>query len=177
MFYCKNRVSLKEHAARDATMSALYRSALHARIAKLPPLDEDEGTVSKARPRQPIANFAPLSASAYFEQAIQVKVSDLDCRVYYSPPKSADGTVMVCHHGAGSSARSFALLAKQVAAFSNADCGVLAFDARGHGEHTPPLPATRSYMHHRKDHIHRARRPVHRATHFRSSQPLVDRLR
>ncbi|THG99746.1 hypothetical protein EW026_g2675 [Hermanssonia centrifuga] len=47
---------------------------------------------------------------------------------------------MVCHHGAGSSARSFALLAKQVAAFSNADCGVLAFDARGHGKTTSTEP-------------------------------------
>lgn len=59
--------------------------------------------------------------------------SGLDFRVYYTSPKGTDGTVMVCHHGAGWSGLTFACFAKEVTAISKGECGVLAFDARGHG--------------------------------------------
>lgn len=62
-----------------------------------------------------------------------MSASGLDVRVYYTPPKSANGTVMVCHHGAGYSGLSFACFAKEVAAMTNGECGVLAMDARRHG--------------------------------------------
>lgn len=40
---------------------------------------------------------------------------------------------MVCHHGAGTSALSFACFAKEVSDMSKGECGVLALDARRHG--------------------------------------------
>ncbi|OCH94861.1 protein phosphatase methylesterase [Obba rivulosa] len=145
-------------------MSELYRSAIQARIAKLPPMPasaEDEeaeaadsiGTLptgmgppampshtprSQRRQRTPNAAFTPLSAANFFEQATQVAVtaSGLDFRVYYTPPKFEGGTVLVCHHGAGYSGLSFACFTKEVVEMSKGECGVLALDCRGHGKTT-----------------------------------------
>jgi protein phosphatase methylesterase 1 len=44
------------------------------------------------------------------------------------------GTYLVCHHGAGAGGLSFAALAKEVTEKSAGEMGVLAYDARGHGE-------------------------------------------
>ncbi|KAI0075243.1 protein phosphatase methylesterase [Panus rudis PR-1116 ss-1] len=139
-------------------MSDLYRSALSARISKLPSLppdqndEEDEESEAadgigalpstmgppalKRRATAPKADFSPISAASCFEQATQISVkpSDLDFRVYYTPPKQANGTVLVCHHGAGYSGLSFACFAREVAILSKGECGVLALDARGHGK-------------------------------------------
>lgn len=41
--------------------------------------------------------------------------------------------MLVCHHGAGASGLSFAVLAKEVRD-RDRELGVLSFDARGHGE-------------------------------------------
>ncbi|TFK73223.1 protein phosphatase methylesterase [Pluteus cervinus] len=151
-------------------MSDLYRSAMSARLAKLPttlpPLDSNEdeeedendslGSLPGSglgppalqvfqpalRPRQaqkkrePNPAFSPLSAATYFDDAVQVTVPsrNLEFRVYYTPPKFADGTVMICHHGAGYSGLSFACFAKELTDMSRGECGVLAFDARRHGK-------------------------------------------
>jgi protein phosphatase methylesterase 1 len=40
----------------------------------------------------------------------------------------------VCHHGAGTSGLSFACFAKEVTDLTKGECGVLAIDARRHGE-------------------------------------------
>lgn len=144
-------------------MSHLYRSAISARIAKLPDLPhrEDDNNVSedadsigslpggmgpampKKHPRKqvnrtPNPDFSPISAASFFDDAIQVDVSsrDLDFRVYYSPPVYADGTIVICHHGAGYSGLSFACFAKEMADVTKRECGVLAFDARRHGKTT-----------------------------------------
>lgn len=87
------------------------------------------------RSRAPNAMFSPVSAAGFFDQASQVSVvaSGLEYRVYYSPPKYADGTVIVCHHGAGWSALTFAHFSKEVKSSSQGECGILAFDCRGHG--------------------------------------------
>jgi protein phosphatase methylesterase 1 len=144
-------------------MSDLYRSAIHARLQKLPPMppseeleDEDEeeeevdtlGTLpSFPPPPTPLPKlgsgskpphldaYKPISASGYFEQALEINVppAQLNFRVYYTQPKTNDGTILVCHHGAGYSALSFACFAKEVMRLSNGDCGVLAFDVRRHG--------------------------------------------
>ncbi|KAI9446926.1 protein phosphatase methylesterase [Russula earlei] len=101
-------------------MSDLYRSAMHARIAKLPQLppdlpgeeDEDEDEGSEAAdtigalpslstrhptprvPRTPNPEYAPLSGASFFSEAVQVNVpaSKLDVRVYYTPPQTADSS-------------------------------------------------------------------------------------
>ena len=76
-----------------------------------------------------------MSATGFFDQALQVNVpkSNLEFRVYYTAPKAEDPTVMVCHHGAGWSGLTFACFAKEVAAQAKGECGVMAFDMRGHG--------------------------------------------
>ncbi|KAI0833806.1 protein phosphatase methylesterase [Trametes gibbosa] len=134
-------------------MANLYRSALQARFAKapqLPPLSGEEeeeeyeghgmslptGMGPPAAYHTPNPAFTPISASGYFEQATQVAVpqSDLDVRVYYTPPNFEDGTVIICHHGAGYSGLTFACMAKEITDMSKGECGVLAYDCRGHGK-------------------------------------------
>lgn len=89
--------------------------------------------------RGPNPDFAPISASSFFDDALQVAVPsrNLDCRIYYTPPKLTNGTVMICHHGAGYSGLSFACFAKEVGDMTRGECGVLALDARRHGELNP----------------------------------------
>ncbi|KAG6915817.1 hypothetical protein DXG01_009691 [Tephrocybe rancida] len=145
-------------------MSSLLRSTLSARISKLPSLpaedDDDENesdnsigplpgsgmgppamqvslpTRHPRAARAPNPEFAPISASSYFAEALQVAVPsrNLDCRVYYTPPTFADGTVMVCHHGAGYSGLTFACFAKEITDMTKGECGMLALDTRRHGK-------------------------------------------
>ncbi|KAK7689876.1 hypothetical protein QCA50_006515 [Cerrena zonata] len=152
-------------------MSNLYRSAIQARVSKLPPMppphmdDEDIDEEAESadmigalpsslgsrlshgsqKQRIPNAAFSPISASSYFEQAIEVSVpdSDLNFRVYYTAPKTENGTVLVCHHGAGYSGLSFACFAKEIAEYGEGECGVLSIDCRGHGKtnHISRTPA------------------------------------
>jgi len=70
---------------------------------------------------------------------VTVPQSELQFRVHYTPPKSSNGTAMICHHGAGYSGLSFACFAKAVSQMSGGECGVLALDARRHGK-TVPTP-------------------------------------
>jgi protein phosphatase methylesterase 1 len=152
-------------------MSDLYRSAMHARISKLPQLppgltgEEDEDEESEAAdsigtlpsismgppanrvPRTPNPEYEPISGASYFSEAVQVDVpaSKLDVRVYYTPPQTKDGSagsVMVCHHGAGFGGLSFALFAKEVTGLSEGELGVLSIDARRHGTHSPTVVDT-----------------------------------
>ncbi|OAX41924.1 protein phosphatase methylesterase [Rhizopogon vinicolor AM-OR11-026] len=137
-------------------MSSLYRSAISARIAKLPqlpPTDEDNveqseladeiGALSTGMGPPPVyappnPQFQPLSSAAYFSQALQVALPTraLDVRVYFTPPKYDGGGVIVLHHGAGYAGTSFACLAKEISGIMKDDVGVLAFDARRHGKTT-----------------------------------------
>ena len=66
---------------------------------------------------------------------VNVPASDLDFRVYYTAPKFEDGTVIICHHGAGHSGLTFACMAKEITDMSKGECGVLAYDCRGHGRY------------------------------------------
>jgi len=79
--------------------------------------------------------YKPISASGLFDQALEISVpsAQLNFRAYYTPPKAKSGTVLICHHGAGYSALSFACFAKEVTGLSNGECGVFAFDVRRHG--------------------------------------------
>jgi len=156
-------------------MSDLYRSAISARLSKLPPMppsegfeDEDEeeeadtlGSLpsmhppptsfpklgSGPEPLNPshLGDYEPISASGYFDQALEINVpsAQLNFRVYYTQPKAKDGTILVCHHGAGYSALSFACFAKEVTRLGDGECGILAFDVRRHGK-TAPTPECRT---------------------------------
>jgi protein phosphatase methylesterase 1 len=86
-----------------------------------------------------LSDYAPISASNHFTQAISISVDAVgyDFRVYYTPPVTKAnelGAVLVCHHGAGYSGLTFACLAQEVTELSKGELGVLTFDARRHGE-------------------------------------------
>ncbi|EUC58391.1 protein phosphatase methylesterase [Rhizoctonia solani AG-3 Rhs1AP] len=93
----------------------------------------------------PTQDFSPISASGLLTQAAQVSVveSGLDFRVYYTPSTAAgpEGTVLVCHHGAGYCGLSFASFAQEVTNLGGGELGMLIMDARGHGK-TAPLDAS-----------------------------------
>lgn len=78
----------------------------------------------------------PLPWNDYFTQELYLHVfrqkENVTFHAYLSPP-TAGGPLLVMHHGAGSSGLSFALLASEVRK-ALPDAGVLALDARGHGE-------------------------------------------
>jgi protein phosphatase methylesterase 1 len=92
------------------------------------------------------SDLSPISPATYFAQALQVNPEGYSCtfRVYYTPStlsassQTSDGgkkaSLLVCHHGAGSSGTTFSALAKEVQEKSKGELGVLAFDARGHGK-------------------------------------------
>lgn len=97
--------------------------------------------------------YAPLSCDDCFSSALEIDISctvsscrdsekHATIRAYFTPPCSGltpSSTVMVCHHGAGFGALSFALMAKEVSRISKGELGVLAYDCRGHGKTTFPL--------------------------------------
>jgi protein phosphatase methylesterase 1 len=82
-------------------------------------------------------NLTPLSASSYFTQALEIQPpnSDTVFRTYTTPPTSGQGkgTYLICHHGAGASGLSFAVLGKCVTEVGKGELGVLSYDCRGHG--------------------------------------------
>ncbi|KAH7928324.1 protein phosphatase methylesterase [Leucogyrophana mollusca] len=137
-------------------MSDLYRSAISARIAKLPQLpttleDEHDGEredeigqlpsgMGPPPLRLPNPAYAPISAKSFFTQSLSLSVPSrhLDFRAYYTPPTvpvdgTDAGTVIVFHHGAGYGALSFACVAKEIHDLEH-ELGVFAFDARRHGK-------------------------------------------
>ena len=69
----------------------------------------------------------------YFEQEIFLRGASANHHVYVTPPKTVSrDPLFVCHHGAGSSGLSFAVLAAQIRKRMPA-AGILSLDARGHG--------------------------------------------
>ncbi|WWC91573.1 uncharacterized protein L201_006519 [Kwoniella dendrophila CBS 6074] len=151
-------------------MSEAFRKAMANKLPQLPQTkapwaDEDEngeeeledeeegdglGDLHAALPpatKYGSTDLTPLSASSFFQQALEVtpssssnssSSSNATFRVYLTPPTvqsgKGKGTYLICHHGAGASGLSFAALAKQVTQQSNGELGVLAFDCRGHGK-------------------------------------------
>ncbi|KAG8743786.1 Protein with carboxyl methyl esterase activity [Ceratobasidium sp. 414] len=97
-------------------------------LGELPPvrIGPTQRPTTTARTTQ---DFSPISAAAYLSQAVQVSVpaSNLDFRVYYTAPTAPgpEGTVLVCHHGAGYSSLSFACFAKAVGELSENELGIL----------------------------------------------------
>lgn len=106
----------------------------HDELGDLPSL----GAGSVVPPARAPASFTPLSSDDCFATALEI---DIPCeqsthatiRAYYTPPRGESNTVLVCHHGAGFGALSYALMARDVSALSQGELGILAYDCRGHG--------------------------------------------
>lgn len=79
---------------------------------------------------------APVAWTQFFAQEFfferQVDTTCIFHHVYMNPP-TASGPLFVTHHGAGSSALSFAIFTSEIQR-TLPDAGVLSVDARGHGK-------------------------------------------
>lgn len=82
------------------------------------------------------------SAGDYFEvnEVYQNEAGD-EFNTYYTPPTDNESPIFIFHHGAGSSAMTFALLCKAIRAEMQKTqgedqkvAGLFTFDARGHGQ-------------------------------------------
>ncbi|KAI9723177.1 MAG: Protein phosphatase methylesterase 1 [Chrysothrix sp. TS-e1954] len=86
----------------------------------------------------PTSTTTPLAASpvpwhAYFEQELFLEHDGTTHHVYVTPPQNVSTDVLfVCHHGAGASGMSFALLAVELKRLLPS-AGILSIEARDHG--------------------------------------------
>ncbi|KAI3623614.1 PPE1 [Malassezia furfur] len=105
-------------------------------------------------PARSPAAFAPLESDDCFTTALDVELlvegsaAPARVRTYFTPPGTAQAggdlsksTVVVCHHGAGADALSFALLAKEITRRTHGELGILAYDCRAHGRTRFPAEA------------------------------------
>ncbi|KAF2203766.1 protein phosphatase methylesterase 1 [Delitschia confertaspora ATCC 74209] len=133
-------------------MSDLAKSFAKAKLASLPPeppIHEEkdyEDDSSSASSMSSTGTVIPSSSqrpgptvrwSDYFAQEFYLEQQSDTGRhakfhVYLTPPASASAPLLVLHHGAGSSALSFALFAREVKK-QLPDAGILAVEAREHG--------------------------------------------
>ncbi|EDO16436.1 hypothetical protein Kpol_1030p46, partial [Vanderwaltozyma polyspora DSM 70294] len=73
--------------------------------------------------------------------------NNISINLYYKLPNNLESPsipLFICHHGAGSSALTFALLAKELYDRLEGKCAILTFDARGHGK-TRPLDRNKKF--------------------------------
>jgi protein phosphatase methylesterase 1 len=93
------------------------------------------GTViptSTQRPAPLIHWSTYFSQEFYLEQNIRPGGGRAKFHVYVTPPASPKAPLLILHHGAGSSAMSFALMAKEIKK-GMPELGILAVEARDHG--------------------------------------------
>ncbi|OLL21859.1 Protein phosphatase methylesterase 1 [Neolecta irregularis DAH-3] len=111
-------------------MSDLHRKLFQT---SLPHLNEcGDGGIKPTNGEQSTRN--PMSLDKYFRDQCRIQTSSsVSLQVYSTLPEPIPDVVFVCHHGAGSSAASFAILAREL---ESQNAGIIAFDARGHGEST-----------------------------------------
>jgi len=135
-------------------MSDLAKHFAKTKLSSLPPpeplleeVPEYEDDSSSASSMSSTGTVIPTSTqrpapaihwSDYFEQEIYLESGALSdggrakWHVYITPPANPKAPLLVLHHGAGSSAMSFALMAKEVKK-GMPELGILAVEARGHG--------------------------------------------
>ncbi|SCV99467.1 LAFE_0A03796g1_1 [Lachancea fermentati] len=101
----------------------------------------------RGKPTQPPPPLQLPEWKDYFacNETVELPARSFRFNTYYTVPSRAAVAaartvpVFVFHHGAGSSALTFAPLARELSARLDGVCGVFAFDARGHGD-SRPLP-------------------------------------
>lgn len=132
-------------------MSDLAKSFAKAKLSSLPPESpiledmEHEDDSSSASSMSSAGTVVPSSSqrpapmvrwSDFFEQELYLEQRSekghAKFHVYLTPPKSPKSPLLVLHHGAGSSALSFALFAKEISK-QLPGSGILAIEAREHG--------------------------------------------
>lgn len=112
----------------------LYEDAEHEDDSSSASSMSSTGTViptSSQRPA-PAIHWSDYFAQEFYLERQSPDSSHAKFHVYLTPPSSAKAPLLVLHHGAGSSALSFALFAKEIKKLMS-DVGVLAVEARDHG--------------------------------------------
>ncbi|KAL5121301.1 Protein phosphatase methylesterase 1 [Pleosporales sp. CAS-2024a] len=135
-------------------MSDLAKHFAKTKLSSLPPPEplveeapEYEDDSSSASSMSSTGTVIPTSTqrpapaihwSDYFEQELYCELDHVanggraKWHVYVTPPATPKAPLLVLHHGAGSSAMSFALMAREVKK-AMPEIGILAVEARGHG--------------------------------------------
>ncbi|KAF2271979.1 protein phosphatase methylesteras-like protein 1 [Westerdykella ornata] len=141
-------------------MSDLAKSFAKSKLGSLPPIpsspppeepvdqtpttEDDSSSASSMSstgtviPNPSLRPAPPIHWSSYFAQEFYLEThsradsSHAKFHVYLTPPKSSKAPLLVLHHGAGSSALSFALCAKELQRLLP-EAGILAVEARDHG--------------------------------------------
>ncbi|KIW04155.1 uncharacterized protein PV09_04962 [Verruconis gallopava] len=133
-------------------MSDLARNFAKSKLTSLlpePPLfedgrtggPEDDGDSSSASsmsstgtvvPSGPYKPAVVLPWSDFFAQELWLEDTNAKYHAYFSPPATDKAPLIVLHHGAGSSAMSFALFAVELKRLLP-EAGILAVEAREHG--------------------------------------------
>jgi protein phosphatase methylesterase 1 len=127
-------------------MSDLAKSFVKTKLASLPPpepLIEEEDDSSSASSMSSTGTVIPSNTqrpapaihwSDYYAQEFYLEREEPRSKfhVYLTPPASLQSPLLVLHHGAGSSAMSFALAAKEIRK-AMPGIGILAVEAREHG--------------------------------------------
>lgn len=82
-----------------------------------------------------------------FHQTHSVEINGQNLHVLLTPPSSDDAPLFVMHHGMGSSALTWAVLAQHLLDIFPEPIGVLAFDVRSHGKSKPVQPTQHPDFH------------------------------
>ncbi|KAF2118464.1 protein phosphatase methylesteras-like protein 1 [Lophiotrema nucula] len=133
-------------------MSDLAKTFAKTKLAALPPepplFEDNEDDSSSASSMSSTGTVIPTTSqrpapvihwSDYYVQEFYLErpqtesdPSHAKFHVYFTPPSAHKAPLIVLHHGAGSSAMSFALCAKEIGK-SMPEAGILAVEARDHG--------------------------------------------
>lgn len=96
---------------------------------------------SAIRPKQGLATTTSDAALASLELPEVSSDEEEGSRPTEDPPRDP-GTLFFFHHGAGFSALSFALAAREITRLTGGEAGVMAVDCRGHGRTSHPASVT-----------------------------------
>jgi protein phosphatase methylesterase 1 len=134
-------------------MSSLAREFAKTKLSSLPPpeplqeeppeYEDDSSSASSmsstgtVRPSNTLRPAPAIHWSDYYSQEFYLEQrrdgsGHAKFHVYLTPPATAKAPLVVLHHGAGSSAMSFALAAKEIRR-AMPEIGILAVEARDHG--------------------------------------------
>lgn len=129
-------------ASSTGTIRPSSRGHTFARPGFVPKSASQNTQLTQCRVSPRSSGYTPVSWTSYFERDLHIPnvtpESKTSHHVYLTSPvftPGKNGPLFVCHHGAGSSGLSFALLAKSLKALVP-DAGILSVDARGHGSTT-----------------------------------------
>ncbi|KAI8887191.1 protein phosphatase methylesterase 1, partial [Backusella circina FSU 941] len=117
----------------------LFKKSGLANLSRLPEQKEEQEEENSPQEqrlpprRRSKQHYEASSWNEYFDECSDVTVESNSFRIYRKTPAKETGVTFVMHHGAGSSALTFGLVAKAISEMTQRECGILAFDCRGHG--------------------------------------------